>query len=74
MDQRQMPDLQDPLRTAQLSLLSGDTAQALDWLDRAFEERNPGLVMLRGPPSPLGAMSSHPRVARIIAAMKLPGR
>jgi len=72
MDQRQMPDLQDPLRTAQLWLLAGDTAQALDWLDRAFEERNPGLVMFRGPPSPLGAMSSHPRVARIIAAMKLP--
>jgi TolB-like protein/DNA-binding SARP family transcriptional activator/Tfp pilus assembly protein PilF len=70
MDQRQMPDLQDPLRTAQLWLLSGDTAQAFDWLDRAFEERNPGLVMIRG--SPLGAMSSHPRVARIIAAMKLP--
>jgi TolB-like protein/DNA-binding SARP family transcriptional activator len=73
MDQRQMPDLQDPLRTAKLWLLSGDTTQAMDWLDRAFEERNPGLVMLRiGLPSSLDAMSSHPRVARIIAAMKLP--
>jgi serine/threonine-protein kinase len=72
MDKRQMPDLQDPLRTAKLWLLSGDTAQALDWLDRAFEERNPGLVMLRGLPSSLDGMSSHPRVARIIAAMKLP--
>jgi TolB-like protein/DNA-binding SARP family transcriptional activator len=73
MDQRQMPDLQDPLRTAKLWLLSGDTAQALDWLDLAFEERNPGLVMLgRGLPSSLDAMSWHPRVARVIAAMKLP--
>ena len=73
MDQRQMPDLQDPLRTAKLSLLAGDTAQALDWLDRAFEERNPGLVMLgRGPLPSLDGMQDHPRVARVIAAMKLP--
>ena len=72
MDKRQMPELQDPLRTAKLLVLSGDTAQALDWLDRAFEERNPGLVMLRGLPSSLDGMSSHPRVARIIAAVKLP--
>jgi adenylate cyclase len=73
MDQRQMPELQDPLRTAKLWLLSGDTAQALDWLDRAFDERNPGLIMLTiaQPPS-FNRMSSHPRVARIIAAMKLP--
>ncbi|HUG39301.1 MAG TPA: hypothetical protein VMM12_02395 [Longimicrobiales bacterium] len=73
MDQRQKPDLQDPLRTAKLSLLAGDTAQAMDWLDRTFEERNPGLVMLgRGPQSSLDGMQDHPRVARIIAAMRLP--
>ncbi|HEX6134869.1 MAG TPA: tetratricopeptide repeat protein, partial [Longimicrobiales bacterium] len=73
MDQRQMPDLQDPLRSAKLWLLAGDTAQALDWLDRAFEERNPGLILLgRGLPSSLDGMTWHPRVARIITAMKLP--
>lgn len=72
MDQRQMPDLQDPYRSAQLWLLAGDTAQAMDWLDRAFEERNPGLVMIGNGRPPLDRTSSHPRVARILAAMKLP--
>jgi hypothetical protein len=72
MDQRQMPDLQNSLRTAKLSLLAGDTAQALDWLDRAFEERNPGLVLLRGELLSSLYRLAHPRVARVIAAMKLP--
>ena len=72
MDRRQMPDLQDPFRSAQLWLLAGDTAQAMDWLDRAFEERNPGLVMIGNGTPPLDRTSSHPRVVRILAAMKLP--
>jgi TolB-like protein/DNA-binding SARP family transcriptional activator len=72
MDQRQMPDLQNSLRTAKLSLLAGDTAQALDWLERAFEERNPGLVLLRGELLSSLYRLAHPRVARVIAAMKLP--
>lgn len=75
MDQRQMPDLQDPLRTAKLLLLSGDTVQAMEWLERAFEARNPGLVLLvREMPATFAGMTWHPRVARIIAAMKLPHR
>lgn len=73
MDRRQMPDLQDPIRSAKLWLLAGDTAQALDLLDRAYEQRHPALVMLgRGLPSSFDGMMSHPRVSRIIAAMKLP--
>jgi adenylate cyclase len=53
MDQRQMPD-QNPVRMTMLWLLAGDTAQAMDWLDRAYEERSPGLVFLgRALPSPL---------------------
>ncbi|MGH7446902.1 MAG: tetratricopeptide repeat protein [Longimicrobiales bacterium] len=72
MDRRQLPD-QNPVRMTMLWLAAGDTAQAMEWLDRAFEERNPGLVMLgRGQASSLDGMQDHPRVARIIAAMKLP--
>lgn len=73
MDQRQMAQFPDPVRMSRLWILAADTAQALDWLDRAYEERSPGLIYLgRGLPSPLDDMADHPRVARIIAAMKLP--
>jgi hypothetical protein len=45
----------------------------MDWLDRAYEERSPGLIFIgRGTPSSLDGMEDHPRVARVIAAMKLP--
>lgn len=72
MDQRQSTD-QDPVRMTLLWLAAGDTAQAMDWLDRAYEERSPGLVFLgRGLPSPIDRMDDHPRVARVIAAMRLP--
>lgn len=72
MDQRQLPD-RNTVRMTMLWLAAGDTAQAMDWLDRAFEEHNPGLVMMgSGPLSSLDGMQDHPRVARIIAAMKLP--
>jgi len=72
MDQRQLPD-QNTVRMTMLWLAAGDTAQAMDWLDRAFEERHGGLVFLgRGQPSSLDGMQDHPRVARIIAAMRLP--
>jgi hypothetical protein len=72
MDQRQLPD-QNTVRMTMLWLAAGDTAQAMDWLDRAFEERNGGIVFLgRGQPSSLDGMQDHPRVARVIAAMRLP--
>jgi hypothetical protein len=75
MDRRQFADRPDPLRMAMLLLLSGDTAQAMDSLDRAYEEHNPGLVFLgRGLPTSFDGMNAHPRVARVIAAMKLPVR
>jgi hypothetical protein len=73
MDQRQMAQRPDPVRMSRLWILAADTGQAMDWLDRAYEERSPGLIYLgRGLPSPLDGMADHPRVARIIAAMKLP--
>ena len=68
MDIRQSGPRRDPMRASRLSLLAADTAQALDWLDRAFEARNPGLIYIG---SSYDGMEAHPRVARILAAMKL---
>jgi hypothetical protein len=41
------------------------------WLDRAYNERHPGLIYLRTYPA-LEKLSSHPRVTRIVNTMKLP--
>ena len=71
MDLRQSGPSPDPVRMAATHLLAGDTAQALDWLDRAFDERNPGLIYLRRDPA-IAGMRSHPRVLRITRAMKFP--
>ncbi len=71
MDLRQSGSTPDPLRLALLWALSGDTAQSIHWLERAYDERNPGLVYLRRYPA-VEQLRSHPRVARIIREMKLP--
>ena len=73
LDLRQTEGTPDPLRLAVLWQLSGDTAQALSWLERAYSERNPGLVLLRAG-SAFDSLNSHPRVARILVAMKFPPR
>jgi hypothetical protein len=52
-------------------MMMGDTAQTLEWLDRAFAERSPALIYLRQDATFTG-MSSHPRVARIVQQMKFP--
>jgi tetratricopeptide (TPR) repeat protein len=72
MDLRQSGDSPDPVRMAALRLLTGDTAQALDWLDRAFDERNPSLIYIRREPV-FADIRTHPRFERIVAAMKFPG-
>jgi len=61
----------DPLRVAALSALAGDTAQALSWLERAYAERNPGLIFLRADPS-YAAIRTHPRYLRIVREMRFP--
>jgi tetratricopeptide (TPR) repeat protein len=71
MDLRQSGASPDPLRMAATHLIIGDTTQGLDWLDRAFEERIPGLVFLHRDPV-LSGLRAHPRVARIARAMKFP--
>jgi len=58
---------------ARIQALMGDTAQAFDWLDRAYDERNLGLVFLRSGPG-FRDLLSHPRVARIVREMKFPAQ
>jgi hypothetical protein len=71
MDLRQSGPSPDPIRMAATNLVAGDTAHALDWLDRAFDERTPGLIYLRRDPV-IGGMRGHPRVMRIARAMRFP--
>ena len=63
----------DAVRMASLWTLIGDTAQAVDWLDRAYAERHPALIFLRFLPS-LEGLRTHPRFVRIASEMKLPPR
>ncbi len=71
MEHREFGGAVDPMRTARLWAVIGDTAQALDWLDRAYRERNPGLIHLRSE-APFHDLLSHPRVARIVREMRFP--
>jgi hypothetical protein len=73
MDLRQSGPSPDPFRMAVTHVVMGDTAQALDWLDRAFEERTPGLIYVHRDPVLVG-MRDHPRIVRIARAMNLPDR
>jgi tetratricopeptide (TPR) repeat protein len=61
----------DPMRMASLHALSGDTARALEWLERAFAERNPALIYVRREPA-LAALRAQPRYERIVRAMRFP--
>ena len=71
MDLRQFGNRINPLRAAALSAAAGDTTRALDWLERAYADRNPGLVFARWDAAFAG-LRSHPRFLRIISAMKFP--
>ena len=71
MDRRQSGPAMDPLRVAALSSLAGDTAQALTWLERAYAERNPGLIFMRTDPS-YASLRASPRYRRIERAMRFP--
>ncbi|HSK19248.1 MAG TPA: BTAD domain-containing putative transcriptional regulator [Longimicrobiales bacterium] len=71
MDLRQSGASPDPVRMAVTHIVAGDTAQGLDWLDRAYEERNPALIYMYRDPV-LSGMREHPRVMRISRAMHHP--
>ena len=71
VDLRQSGGAVNPLRLAMLWASIGDTDQALDWLERAHAERNPGLIFLQHERA-FTELRSHPRFARIVAEMKFP--
>jgi TolB-like protein/DNA-binding SARP family transcriptional activator len=71
MDIRLSP-VPNTMRMASLHALAGDTAQALDWLERALAERNPGLIYVRREPS-LAPLHGSPRYQRVVRAMRFPG-
>ena len=72
MDLRQFGNGINPLRAAAVSAAAGDTARALDWLERAYADRIPGLVFARWDAAFAG-LRSHPRFLRITREMKFPG-
>ena len=72
MDLRQFGNGIDPMRAASLWASAGDTTRALDWLERAYAARIPGLIFVRSDPVFAG-LRSHPRFLRIISEMKFPG-
>ena len=73
LDLRQSGPSPDPLRIAVIWAMTGDTAEAFRWLDRAYKEHNPGLIYLRTDLA-LAGLVSHPRVVRILNGMKLPSQ
>jgi TolB-like protein/DNA-binding SARP family transcriptional activator len=73
MDLRQSTMAPDPLRMAKLWGLAGDTARSLDWLERAYAERNPALIFLQADPV-FANQRTNPRVARILSEMNFPTR
>lgn len=74
MDLRQSGDNPDPLRIALTWAMIGDTAQTVQWLERAYGERNPGLTYLWRYSATIEWLSAHPRVVRILREMKFPGQ
>ena len=73
MDRRQSGPSIDPLRVASLSAMAGDTAQALTWLERAYAERNPGLIFMRTDPA-FATLRTNARYLRVERAMRFPAR
>ncbi|MGH7460158.1 MAG: hypothetical protein ACREMA_03900 [Longimicrobiales bacterium] len=71
MDLRQSGSAPNSLRMAATWALIGDTARTFQWLDRAYAERNPGLIYLKSDDS-FEKLRSHPRMSRIVRAMKFP--
>jgi TolB-like protein/DNA-binding SARP family transcriptional activator/Flp pilus assembly protein TadD len=71
MDLRQSASAPNSLRIAATWAMIGDTTRTFQWLDRAFDEHNPGLIYLRSHVS-FETLRSHPRMVRIVSAMKFP--
>jgi adenylate cyclase len=61
----------DPVRVATFSALAGDTARALEWLERAAAENNPALVYVFADPM-FASVREHPRFRRIVRELNFP--
>jgi tetratricopeptide (TPR) repeat protein len=70
MDSRTALGVTNTLRSAAIWGMIGDTARALDELERAHLERNPGLIYLRTEPAFAG-LRSHSRFQSIVRRMNL---
>lgn len=70
MDLRQSGPSPDPLRVAATWATIGDTAKTFEWLERAYAERNPGLIYLGSDPG-FRSVRTHPRLQRVLREMGL---
>ena len=69
-DQRDASPAPNPIRMAAIWARVGDTARTFEWLERAYRERNPGLVYLAVDPD-FESVRAYPRVVAILRAMRL---
>ena len=60
-----------PTILAMLSIIMGDLEQVFKWLDKAYEERDSGLFMLKSNPS-YGPIRSDPRFQALLRRMNFP--
>lgn len=71
MEIRQFFGAPNTLRITAIRAMMGDTARALDGLERAHLERNPGLIYLRADPA-FASLRSHARFQAVVRGMRLP--
>ena len=71
MDRRLSGPALDPLRAAYLHALAGEDSLALASLERAYAERNPGLIFL-GMSRAFESLRANPGFARIVDGLRLP--
>jgi hypothetical protein len=56
---------------AHASVGLGDNHQTLEWLEKAYEQRDPFLVLLKADPR-FDPLSSHPRFRNLLRRIGLP--
>ena len=61
-----------PLDIALVHAGLGEHEEAAQWIERAFEERTPLLVLLLGSDPRLDAVRDHPRVRKVIESVGIP--
>ena len=56
---------------AEIHAFRGEVDEAFEWLDRAYELRDPGLLFMRGTPL-LTSLEADPRYSALLERMGLP--